>query len=179
MGQRDSTKGVRFKVSKDARYFTDEKGEPFFYLADTAWAIFRRLNHEDVDLYLKNRVSKGFTVIQAYVLRGLKVPNLYGHLPLTNDDPAHPNEAFFENVDYVVNRANDLGLVMGLVTSWGEHVTHDSTRQHRRNEQVFDTSNAFAYGHFLGDRYRKNGVMWLLGGDWTPANSKDVWAAMP
>jgi hypothetical protein len=159
-------------VSSNGRYFTDEKGEPFFYLADTAWTLFKRLNHEDVDVYLKNRVTKGFTVIQAYVLRGLNVPNLYGHLTLKNRDPADPNEAFFENVDYVVNRANELGLVMGLVTCWGEHVRGGP------NEQVFNTSNAHAYGRFLGDRYRDKAVIWLLGGDRIPLDGKDVWAAM-
>ena len=166
-------KGIKFKVSPNGRYLMRQDGEPFFYLADTAWTLFKRLSREDVDLYLKNRVAKGFTVIQAYVLRGLKVPNLYGHLTLRDRDPAKPNEAFFENVDHIVNRANELGLAMGMVTSWGEHV-----RAIRTDEQVFDTSNAFVYGKFLGDRYKENAVMWLLGGDRVPLEGKDVWSAM-
>jgi len=124
-------------------------------------------------VYLKNRLAKGFTVIQAYVLRGLGVPNLYGHLTLKDRDPAQPNEAFFENVDYIVNRANELGLVMGLVTSFGEHV-----KKVIFNEQVFDTSNAFIYGKFLGSRYKDNAVMWFLGGDRAPLEGKPVWSAM-
>ncbi len=164
---------MRLNVSTNARFFITQDGKPFFYLGDTAWTLLKRLNRDDVDVYLKNRVAKGFTVIQAYVLRGLKGPNLYGHLPLVDKDPTKPNEAFFENVDDVVNRANELGLVMGLVACWGEHV-----RGVRLDEQVFNTSNAKAYGRFLGDRYSDNAVIWLLGGDRNPLDGKDVWAAM-
>ena len=46
----------------------------------------------------------------------MEVPNLYGDLTLMDRDPTKPNDAFFKNVDYVVNKANELGLVMGLVT---------------------------------------------------------------
>ncbi len=170
---RESVKGIKFKVNPNGRYLMRQDGEPFFYLGDTVWPLFKRPNHEDVDVYLKNRVAKGFTVIQAYVLRGLRVPNLYGHLTLRDRDPAKPNEAFFENVDYIVNRANELGLVMGMVTSFGEHV-----KKVIYDEQVFDTSNAFVYGKFLGDRYKENAVMWLLGGDRGPLEGKPVWSAM-
>jgi hypothetical protein len=169
----ESVKGFRFKVSSNGRFLTNQDGAPFFYLGDTAWTLLKRLIREDVDVYLKNRAAKGFTVIQAYVLRGLKGPNIYGQLPLKDKDPAKPNEPFFENVDYIVNRANELGLVMGLVTCWGEHV-----RGGRSDEQVFNTSNAHAYGRFLGDRYRDNAVTWLLGGDRVPLDGKDVWVAM-
>src|ERR1700730_15016902 len=123
-----SVKGLRLKVSPNGRYFVDQDGKPFFYLGDTCWLLFQRLNRQEVDDYLKDRAGKGFTVIQAYVLRGLgkRHPDgtlsLLGKPPLTDRDPSRPNEAFFKNVDYVVNRANELGLVMALVTAKSWHV---------------------------------------------------------
>ncbi len=168
-----SVKGTRFKVSANRRFFTDQDGKPFFYLGDTAWTLLKRLSRDSVDVYLRNRAAKGFTMIHAYVLRGLRGPNLYGHLPLKDKDPAKPNEAYFENVDYIVNKANELGLVMGLVTSWGEHV-----KGGRSDEQVFNTFNSHVFGRFLGERYRDNAVIWLLGGDRNPLDGKDVWASM-
>src|SRR5262245_21525068 len=128
---------MKLKVAANKRYLMSQDGKPFFYLGDTAWTLLKRLNREELEEYFKNRVAKGFTVIQAYVLRGLDVPNLYGDLTLIDRDPARPNEAFFKNVDYVVNKANQLGLVMGLVVSYGEHV-----RQVRTKEQVFNPTNA-------------------------------------
>ena len=46
------------------RYLVTERGEPFFYLGDTAWELFHRLTREEAELYLKDRAAKGFTVIQ-------------------------------------------------------------------------------------------------------------------
>jgi Protein of unknown function (DUF4038)/Putative collagen-binding domain of a collagenase len=165
--------GMKLKVSPNNRYLVSQDGKPFFYLGDTAWTLFKRLKREEADEYLKNRVAKGFTVIQAYVLRGLEIKNVYGDLTLIDRDPTKLNEAFFKNVDYIVNKANDLGLAMGLVVTYGEHV-----RQTRSNEQVFNTSNAFAFGKILGSRYKDNCVIWLLGGDRGPEQDMEVWRAM-
>src|SRR5262245_58453585 len=126
---RPSVKAPKLKVSPNGRYFVDQDGKPFFYLGDTCWLLFQRLNREEVEEYLKDRAAKGFTVIPAYVIRGLdrRHPDgngsLLGESPFIDRDPTRPNEAFFKNVDYVVNRANELGLVMGLVTAKSWHVT--------------------------------------------------------
>jgi len=169
----DSVKDMRLEVSPNGRHFVTGNGKPFLYLADTAWQLFKRLNHEEVDAYFTNRAAKGFTVIQAYVLRGLKAPNLHGELTLVDGDPTRPNEAFFENVDYIINRANELGLVMGVVTNSGEHVRKGSL-----DEQVLTESNAVAFGSFLGSRYRENAVVWFLGGDRAPVGYEKVWSGI-
>ena len=102
----------RLKVSDNKRFLVTADGKPFFYLGDTAWELFHRLNRDDADLYLRDRAAKRFTVIQAVVLAefaGLTEPNALGHLPLTNNDPTKPNEDYFRDVDWVVNRAEELG----------------------------------------------------------------------
>jgi hypothetical protein len=172
-----SVKNLKLKVSSNGRYFVDQNGKPFFYLGDTCWLLFQRPDREEVDEYLKDRAAKGFTVIQAYVLRGLgkKHPDgnssLLDATPLIDRDPTRPNEEFFKNVDYVVNRANELGLVMGLVTAKSWHVTEHP-------EKVFDEKNAYTFGKFLGARYRNNAVMWFPGGDSAPGKYDAVWVAM-
>jgi len=168
-----SVKGMKLKVSPNGRYLVNQDGKPFLYLGDTAWTLFKRLKREEADEYLQNRLAKGFTVIQAYVLRGLGVKNVYGDLTLIDRDPTKFNEPFFKNVDYIVNRANELGLVMGMVVTYGEHV-----RQTRSNEQVFSTSNAFTFGKLLAERYKDNAVVWLLGGDRVAVEDDAVWTAM-
>ena len=172
-----SVKNLRLGISANGRYFVDQSGKPFFYLGDTCWLLFQRLNREELDEYLKDRVAKGFTVIQAYVLRGLgrKHPDgnssLLDATPLLDRDPARPNEEFFKNVDYVVNRANELGLAMGLVTAKSWHVNDHP-------ERVFDEKNAYSFGRFLGERYRNNAVLWFPGGDSAPGKYEAVWVAM-
>ena len=172
-----SVKNVKLKVSPNGRYFVDQSGKPFFYLGDTCWLLFQRPDREEVDEYLKDRAAKGFTVIQAYVLRGLgkKHPDgnssLLDAIPLIDRDPTRPNEEFFKHVDYVVNRANELGLVMGLVTAKSWHVNEHP-------EKVFNEKRAYTFGNFLGARYKNNAVIWFPGGDSPPGKDTAVWVAM-
>lgn len=53
----------RLQVAPSHRYLQHQDGAPFFYLADTAWELFHRLNREEATLYLEDRARKGFTVI--------------------------------------------------------------------------------------------------------------------
>lgn len=170
----------RLRVSPNRRFLVKEDGTPFFYLGDTAWELFHRLRREEVDLYLKDRADKAFSVIQAVILaerNGIEVPNAYGRKPLIDDDPTHPNEAYFAHVDYCVDKAESLGLYVGIVATWASYVVGDS------NPKIFDAANARAYGEFLGRRYRdKTNIIWITGGDrnpiWEGVDYRDVWRAM-
>src|SRR5689334_14147812 len=62
---------VDLKTSDNGRFLVQSNGKPFFYLADTAWELFHRLDREETDRYLRNRAAKRFTVIQAVVLAEL------------------------------------------------------------------------------------------------------------
>ena len=55
-----------------------DDGTPFFYLGDTAWELFHRLNREEMDHYFAERARQGFTAVQAVALaefEGVTVPN--------------------------------------------------------------------------------------------------------
>jgi Protein of unknown function (DUF4038)/Putative collagen-binding domain of a collagenase len=152
---------MALEVAPNRRYLQYSDGRPFFYLGDTAWELFHRLTREEADRYLEDRARKGFTVIQAVALAeldGLTVPNAYGALPLVGGDPARPNDAYFAHVDYIVGRTESLGMVTGLLPTWGKYWKAGEQR-------IFTLENARAYGRFLGRRYRDRAVIWILGGD--------------
>lgn len=158
------TRLPRLKVSDNRRFLVKEDGSPFFYLGDTAWELFHRLNREEADRYLRDRAEKGFTVIQAVVLAeldGIRVPNPYGHTPLRNNDPLQPNEEYFQHVDWITDRANALGIYIGMLPTWGDKWN----AQRGAGPQVFTAQNAGGYGEWLGRRYRDRGIIWILGGD--------------
>lgn len=171
-------------ISKDHHHLRqvgrrDEPDRPFFWLGDTAWELFHRCTRADADVYLKNRADKGFTVIQAVVLAefdGLTQPNPYGALPLQNNDPTRPNEAYFKHVDYVVNKAAQLGLFIGMVPTWGDKFN----KKWGVGPEIFTPENARIYGEFLGKRYRSKPIIWILGGDRNPEsdNHKAIIRAM-
>jgi len=155
------------KVSENQRCLIDLDGKPFFYLGDTAWELFHRLDRGEADVYLKDRAAKQFTVIQAVVLAehgGLDVPNAYGVLPLVGKNPTKPVEAYFEHVDHVVNRADELGLVVGMLPTWGSW-WHDG-------KGIFSPETAESYGEFLGRRYKDKSILWILGGDRPAENDR-------
>jgi hypothetical protein len=169
------------RVSDNKRYLVKTDGTPFFYLGDTAWELFHRLNREQADQYLRNRANKGFTVIQAVALaelNGLRDPNPYGHLPLLNEDPTQPNEDYFKHVDYIINKAGELGLYIGLLPTWGDKVFKHTWGE---GPEIFNPANARIFGQYIGNRYKnKQNIIWILGGDRNPRQDQDlaIWRAM-
>ncbi len=158
------------RVSDDHRYLVDADDKPFFYLGDTAWELFHRCDREEALSYLEDRAAKGFTVIQAVALAeedGLNTPNSYGHRPLTDNDPTRPavvageNNDYWDHVDFIIDKANDLGLVIGLLPTWGDKWN----LKWGVGPEVFDAANAEAYGEWLGKRYADRQIIWILGGD--------------
>jgi hypothetical protein len=160
----------RLKVSDNRRFLVYEDGKPFFWLGDTAWELFHRLNREEANRYLENRARKGFTVIQAVALAeldGHAAADAAGHLPLVDLDPtrpavqAGPNNDYWDNVDDIVNKAGALGLFIGFLPTWGRF-WHDPTKDGR---PLFNEANAAVYGEWLGKRYQDKPIIWILGGD--------------
>lgn len=153
-------------ISANHRYLVhaDRPGQPFFYLGDTAWELFHRLNREEADHYLETRARQRFTVIQAVILAefdGLTVPNSYGHLPLKDMDPTQPIDDYFQHVDYIIHKANSLGLYVGLLPTWGDKVN----KKWGAGPEIFTPDNAAIFGGFLARRYRDADLIWILGGD--------------
>lgn len=167
----------RLLVSDSGRHLVYENGDPFFWLADTGWQIFHRLTREEADAYLEKRAAQGFTVIQAMTLaehKLFKIPNRYGYYPLINLDPLRPNEDYFEHVDYIVDKAQSLGMFMAMVATWGDKVR----KAWGEGPEIFNEKNALAYGRWLGNRYKSKQVVWILGGDRDPVGYEPVWRAM-
>jgi hypothetical protein len=162
--KRDGAPLPRLKVSDNRRFLVTADGRPFFWLGDTAWELFHRLNREDAQKYLQNRARRRFTVVQAVVLAefdGLNQPNAYGQTPLRSNDPLQPNDAYFEHVDWIVARANELGIYVGMLPTWGDKWN----KKWGVGPEIFTPENAAKYGEWLGRRYRSAGIIWIVGGD--------------
>ena len=170
----------QFSVSQNKRFLL-KNGKPFFWLGDTGWELFHRLTREEADQYLKRRSEQGFTVIQAVVLAefdGLHTPNANGDIPLIDDDPAKPNEKYFEHVDYIIDKAASYNIAIAVLPTWGDKVFKD---RWGTGPEIFNEQNASVYAEWLAKRYKdKANVIWLLGGDRIPRGEKDiaVWRAM-
>ncbi|NAS12032.1 glycoside hydrolase family 140 protein [Poritiphilus flavus] len=172
----------KLRVSDNQRYLVTEDGEPFFWMADTAWELFHRCDMKEAKMYLNKRSEQGFNVIQAVALAeldGLHSPNPYGQTPLNNDDPASPNPKYFEHVDKVIKMADSLGMYIALLPTWGDKLFKNSWGV---GPEVFNVENAREFGKWIGKRYKEqDNIIWIIGGDRNPREGTDdvaVWNAM-
>jgi len=169
----------KLKISENKRFLIHEDGTPFFYLGDTGWELFHRLNKEETEKYLENRRAKGFTVIQAVALAeldGLNTPNAEGNKPLIDNDPLKPNEAYFTHVDWVIRKAAEKGIFIGLLPTWGDKVD----KKWGVGPVIFNKDNAYKYGLWIGKRYKDSpNIIWINGGDRDGGgDNKPIWDAI-
>lgn len=175
----------KLRVSENHRFLVREDGKPFFWLGDTAWELFHRLNREEAIQYLDNRARLGFTVVQAVALAeldGLNAPNPYGHRPLIDNDPTRPDvkdgpeNDYWDHVDFIVREANKRGIYIGFLPTWGDKWN----KKWGTGPEIFTPANATTYGEWLGRRYRDAGIVWVLGGDRPVENNthKEIIRAM-
>jgi hypothetical protein len=149
-------------VSENHRYFVKADGTPFFWLGDTAWGIFSHPAPKDVDLYLDDRKAKGFTVIQGVIAlwdyRGRRNPD--GELPFVDGDLGRINEAYYKNVDSVLEKVEARGMYMAVLPYWHKNAGDRLTENNNPEKMQ-------AYCKFLAQRYARHNVFWILGGDST------------
>ncbi|MBQ6347268.1 MAG: DUF4038 domain-containing protein [Clostridia bacterium] len=133
-------------------------GKPFFWLGDTAWLLFHKLDDRQIETYLTNRALKGYTVIQATLVHKPGYASPDGARALVDDDFSRPDEssAYWQHAERAVRLAGELGLVMALLPCWGCFA----------QDGALNPENAAIYGDFLARRLGKyENVIWLLGGD--------------
>jgi hypothetical protein len=175
----------RLKVSDNKRFLVTEDGKPFFWLGDTTWELFHRVNREEAVTLFENRAARKFTVLQAVAiaeLEGHADPNPYGHLPFVDLDVTRPavkdgpRNDYWDHVDFVVSEANKRGLYIGFLPTWGRFWRDKSDTR----KPLFTAANAEAYGEWLGRRYKDAGLIWILGGDRSVDNDehKEIIRAM-
>jgi hypothetical protein len=156
------------KPSADGRYLVDAADRPFFYHADTAWALPRNATLADANEYFERRAKEGFTAIHLHAVTKEVGPvkNVNGDEPFAPlDDILKPNEAYWRHVDAVLEATESHGLVAAVSALWVRWGGRD--REGWRNELT--EANAAKYGEFLGRRYAgRMNILWILGGDDNP-----------
>lgn len=158
------------------------EGLPFFWLADTAWELFHRLDEKQAAFYLKTRKEQGFNVVQGVVLAeldGIHTPNANGDRPFLDLENWEYNEAYFNHVDRVLDLALEQDIHIALLPTWGDKLFKNSWGI---GPEVFTPAKAYSYGKWIGKRYRdRKNLIWVLGGDRDPrekSSDVEVWNQM-
>lgn len=159
------------KISNNNKYFIDinKNGEekPFFWLGDTAWLLFQKLDLQETEKYFINRKEKCFNVIQAVLVHNtnFEAPqsNVTGGKDFSNLDTAHQ---YWDKVESVIKLAEKHGLYMGLLPVWGSMVKNN----------LLTLDNVGLYGEFLAERFGSyENIIWILGGDIRGQVGFEIW----
>lgn len=169
------------KVSENGRYLTTDDGEPFFWLGDTGWLLFNKLNRDEAEQYLEDRKQKGFNVVQAMVLHTVPSVNAYGDSSMVNKDISRPlvtegnnpevaeEYDYWDHIDYIIDQAAEKGIYMALVPVWGSPVKDGKVSVEQTKK----------YATFLAERWKdRPNIVWLNGGDIHGSDSTAVWLEM-
>lgn len=145
---------------------------PFFWMGDTSWLLLQRSSREEADAYLRNRADKGFNVIQTDFIHTVPQIDHYGSHAIENDtDFAKPltegEYTYWDHVEYIISKAEELGLYMGLLPIWGSSIV---------KRDYLTVEAAAAYAHFVGQRFQKYpNIIWIMGGDVRGDVHPEIW----
>ena len=171
------------KRGQNPRYLVDQNGQPFLIQGDSPWSMMVQLTREETEEYLTNRSRKGFNSIIVNLIEHTFCDNppfnRYGQPPFTTPgDYSTPNPAYFEHVDWVINRAADYGIQFfccRLISGTGR-IRFQDTPSRMVPEMIANGAVKLReYGRFLGERYAKfDNIVWLHDGDYNPPDKNLV-----
>ncbi|MDN5763937.1 MAG: glycoside hydrolase family 140 protein [Microlunatus sp.] len=148
----------------DGRFLT-AGGEPFFWLADTAWAMLGKLSTDEITEYLGVRADQGFNVVQTVAM----FPQAGADSPGDTVEAAAQNDEYWDNVEFAIDAAAERGLYLAIHPVWGD----------KQTGSVIDEASARGYGEFLGERFGAyDNVTWTLGGDHPADGEEQLWTEL-
>ncbi len=169
------------KAGPTGRYLVDQRNRPFLIVGDSPQAMMVNVSEADAERYLSDRARAGFNAVWVNLLTGDYTggrddgSTSDGIRPFrVNGDLSTPNDAYFAHADAIVRSAARHGIAVFLdpieTGSWLETL--------RRN----GVEKAFAYGRYVGERYRSfPNIVWLNGNDfqtWRNAGDDSVAVAV-
>lgn len=171
----------RLRVADNNRTLAWEDGTPFFWLGDTVWEMAWKSTPEQLEAYLDDRQSKGYSIIQVVtmshqVFQSFGVENRLGDQYFVNEDLDQLNPRYFDYVDHIVREANKRDMIVALVPLWAYMMElHYVPEYHAYNLSIEQSMNVADY---VGARYAGDDVIWIVGGDnaYTTPQMKQFWS---
>lgn len=147
-------------------HFERQDGSPFWFMGDTAWALFtdnaqEKHDRQAAERFLDARAAQGFNVVHSMLLSEAGWGNR-GGLPFDDIGAEKINPAYWQEVDHRLAYANGKGIVCGLAIAWGD----------KRKEEPFawrkfpSVEARKRYAQYIAARYAAYDVYFLVAGEW-------------
>lgn len=171
---------LAFPIRTDAatRTLVGADGAKVTIVGDAAWSLLVQLSQAEVQQYLDDRRARGFNTVLVNLIEHKfadQAPaNRYGQQPfLVAGDFSQPNDAYFDNAEWVVSQAELRGILVLLAPMYLGFTGSDEGWY---NELVANGPvKARAYGAYVGRRFAAHrNVIWVHGGDQGPGAALDA-----
>jgi hypothetical protein len=164
--ERSARKGSIRPMKDFPRHFERQDGSRFWFMGDTAWAMFtdnekERHNREASFRYIDRRAGQGFNVIHSMVLSEAGWDNSGGP-PFQKIAEERINPKYWQEVDRRLAYANSKGIVCGLAPAWG-----DKQKREPYAWRKFPSLEARKrYARYIAARYSAYDVYFIVSGEW-------------
>jgi len=146
-------------LSPDRYDLVHADGEPFFWLADTAWNGALLAAPQDWKTYLAERRAKRFTAIQFVITQWRAArADRDGNVAFTGKEKIAVQPAFFQRLDGYFDQTNEAGLVALPVLLW-------AIRGDENPGWFLPEDQAVLLVRYMVARYGAHEVIWILAGD--------------
>lgn len=161
---------IKLRVSESKRHLETDKGESFFYLADTVWSAFTNITLEEWETYLDYRKMQGFNVLQINLLHqwdasetDLKMkPFEYNEDGSFNFNKR--NDSYFDHAEKMVEMAVERGFVPALVLLWCNYVP-DTWISEFNDVNNMPLELVEDYVKYVNERFSKYYPIYMVSGD--------------
>jgi hypothetical protein len=163
----DSAELLPLRVSGNHRYLEDTAGRPFFLIGDCPQNLPLKLSIAELDAYMADCQQKGFSLLWICI-DGQRTASPTSNPPRDRNGTlmmsdgwriSSLNPAYFVTIDAISSHAERHDIYC-MFTPLSE------CQWTQRNINNNSAANWYAYGKFLGDRYKtRPNIIWQFGND--------------
>lgn len=201
----DGHPGLVAAVGSGGRFLVDDLGNPVLPQFDTIWPMVQQAGNtarnggsatwqQDIDYWVSNRASQGFTALK-WCLLGQAISGAPNDDSRTWDTKypfgstaagsahAAPSTGlasdYFTRVDYLLAAAADAGLTCFVHLFYSDDLDSSGSAMHTGGGALMSSSEFTALGTALASRYSgAPGLVWVIGGDYFDTARTEVQATL-
>lgn len=157
-------------LSRDGKYLVNTiTNKPVFITGESAFSLVGQLSNADIETYFADRESRGFNITWIAAVDDTysnhPPQNALAQVPFDGPPFTNMNEAFFQHLDFVIQRAAAHHITVLLNPAFSGYPCVKEQGWCPQLEVTSDVTLT-AFGAYLGDRYKSYpNIMWLIGGD--------------
>lgn len=154
-------------------FFVDQYGNPCLAIGDAPQILPNMLSDENANFYFNDRITRGVNIVWLIppdnAFQTSPPNNFYGNAPFSGADFTNFNEAFWLNIDFLMNRCAAGGVTVLFNVAFIGLGIGGVTDGYKNSWKAASDAVLQGYASFLGARYGKyRNLIWLLGGDADP-----------